>query len=160
MNQKKKTTLLSVQPKTPQQHDDKLRDEIKRHEGKIPYAYQDSLGYWTIAYGRLIDKRKGGKLSDDEMDYLLTNDIKAAIDDLQPFSWYQVLDPVRQGVLIELVFNEGLPHLLGFQKMIAALKVKNYTIAAAELLDSTWARQVGLIRSGDMHYRLLTGNYQ
>jgi GH24 family phage-related lysozyme (muramidase) len=39
-----------------------LRKLVEFHEGKIPYAYRDSLGLWTVGIGRLIDARKGAKL--------------------------------------------------------------------------------------------------
>src|SRR3546814_15181122 len=44
---------------------------LNREEGRIPHAYPDSLGYWTIGVGRLIDKRKGGRLTNVETDMLL-----------------------------------------------------------------------------------------
>lgn len=44
---------------------------LETDEGRVPHAYQDHLGYWTIGVGHLIDKRKGGGLTPDEVDYLL-----------------------------------------------------------------------------------------
>lgn len=140
---------------------DKLLKQIIAHEGIIPWAYEDTKGFLTIGCGRLIDKRKGGRLSYDEINYLLSNDVKSAIQDLQTFVWYKNQDEVRQGVLIELVFNMGLPHLLGFAKMIAALTIKDYITAAHELLTSQWAtKDVGAERVKDIQHRLLTGHYQ
>jgi lysozyme len=55
-----------------------LRRMLEDEEGRVPHAYPDSLGYWTIGVGRLIDRRKGGGLSDDEIDYLLANDIRGS----------------------------------------------------------------------------------
>src|SRR3546814_8522584 len=52
---------------------------LNREEGRIPHAYQDSLGYWTIGVGRLIDKRKGGRLTNVEIDMLLANEIADTI---------------------------------------------------------------------------------
>jgi lysozyme len=45
-------------------------------------------------------------------------------------------------VLVELVFNLGMPRLLGFKKMWAALDRKDYAAAADEMMDSKWAQQV------------------
>lgn len=146
---------------TQDEYDQKLRSRVKIHEGKKPYAYQDSKGYWTIGYGRLIDKSKGGKLSDEEMDYLLTNDLNQARQELRAYAWYNIQDEVRKGVLIELAFNMGVPNLLGFQKMISALKVFDYITAGKELVDSKWARQdVGAGRVADVRYRLEKGVYK
>ena len=61
---------------------------LRRDEGRVRHAYQDHLGYWTIGVGRLIDQRKGGGLSEDEIDYLLTEantlmpEAKLTLDDV------------------------------------------------------------------------------
>ena len=41
--------------------------QLRREEGSIPHAYQDHLGFWTIGVGRLIDERKGGGLSPEDV---------------------------------------------------------------------------------------------
>lgn len=126
----------------------------------IPYAYQDTKGFWTIGCGRLIDKRQGGKISLDEIQYLLNNDIRNCTQELSSFRWFTNQDEVRKGVLIELVFNMGLTHLLGFGKMIAALTIQDYITASHELLSSKWATEdVGPQRVKDIQHRLLTGTY-
>ena len=97
----------------------------------------------------------------DEIFYLLNNDIKEAVRDLSPYAWFNIQDEVRQGVLVELVFNNGLPHLLGFVKMIAALKNLDYPTAVKELLDSDWARKdVGAKRVSDLSFRLQFRKYK
>lgn len=137
-----------------------LRKQIQDHEGGEESAYQDSEGWWTIAYGRLIDKRKGGKLSQDEMNYLLNNDLLECIYELHGHLWYFIQDDVRKGVLIELAFSMGLPHLLEFKEMITALSTKDYQEATNQLLDSKWAtKDVGHQRVKDVTYRLLKGVY-
>lgn len=50
-----------------------LRAQLERDEGRSSTVYQDSLGYWTIGIGKLVDERKGGGLSADEIDYILSN---------------------------------------------------------------------------------------
>ena len=59
------------------------------------------------------------------------------------FPWFKELDSVRQGVLVQMAYNMGMPRLLGFVKLFGALYVKDYELAAGEMLDSLWARQVG-----------------
>lgn len=120
-----------------------IEDQLILHEGLVPHAYQDSLGYWTIGVGRLIDKRKGGGLTKQESLYLLRNDIAKVTGQLGAYPWYNTLDPVRQKVIVDMVFNMGLAGVLGFKKMIAALERRDYENAAVEMLDSRWARQVG-----------------
>jgi lysozyme len=46
-------------------------------------------------------------------------------------------------VLIEMVFNLGMPRLMGFKKMLSALERKDYEQAAKEMLNSRWSVQVG-----------------
>lgn len=130
------------------------------NEGRERSAYQDSLGYWTIGIGRMIDKRLNGGLSDDEMDYLLRNDIAAARAELETYSWYIKQDQVRKDVLVELCFNMGLPHLLEFKKMLAAFAVLNYKDAVKELINSQWVKQVAQDRINDLTYRIKNGAYQ
>lgn len=121
-----------------------LTKELRRDEGVVPFAYQDHLGYWTIGVGRLIDKRKGGGLSDAEIDFLLSNDIdrfeKQLIDALP---WYGRLDEVRQRVLVNMAFNLGIGGLLGFKNTLAMIERGDYAGAAKGMLASKWAGQVG-----------------
>ena len=49
---------------------------LRKHEGVEKYAYKCTADKVTIGVGRNIDKSGGMGLSDDEIDYLLSNDIK------------------------------------------------------------------------------------
>ena len=86
---------------------------LRREEGVIPYAYQDHLSFWTIGVGRLIDKRKGGRLTDPEIDMLLSNDIDEKEADLAEkaglkAAWARVKDdPVRSTALLSMCFQMG-----------------------------------------------------
>ena len=141
-------------------NEQKLIQQITDHEGNIPYAYQDSKGYWTIGIGHMVDKRLGGQLSEDECQYILANDLVTVRKQLSPYAWFTIQDEVRSGVIIELCFNIGIGKLLDFQNMIYALRTLDYKNAAAELINSSWAKEVGLKRSADMHHRMLYGVYQ
>ena len=77
-----------------------LAQMLEAEEGRKRSAYQDHLGYWTIGVGRLIDRRKGGGLSPDEIDYLLTNDIRAKSREV-----FTALR--RAGVVVVTVFAYG-----------------------------------------------------
>ena len=137
-----------------------LVNKIVEHEGLNPYAYQDSLGYWTIGIGTLIDNRAGGGLTVDECFYLFNNRLKLAQNQLEKYNWYKKLDEVRQGALAELAFNLGIGGLLKFKKMINALTRDEFDDASKELINSLWAKQVGLKRSDDIAYRLAMGKYK
>jgi lysozyme len=113
-------------------------------EGKIPHAYQDSEGFWTIGCGRLIDQRLGGGLSDDEINYLLNNDVFRADKEARSlFAGFDRLSDARKAVLVNMAFNLGQTRLAGFQRLREAVKEQDWEQAAAEMLDSRWAKQVG-----------------
>lgn len=121
-----------------------LKDQLRRHEGSVEHAYQDSEGYWTIGVGRLIDGRKGGKLWTDEIALLLENDIKyvmAALDIEMP--WWRHMSEIRQLVIADMCFNLGMTKLKGFRKALEAMEEGRWGDAAREMLDSRWAVQVG-----------------
>lgn len=126
-----------------------LRAMLIMHEGKRYSAYQDSLGYWTIGVGRLIDARKGGRLSDDEIELMLTNDIKnhkALLLQYQP--WVANLDEVRQAVMFDMTFNLGIEPfdndgIKDWPNFINQVRTGQYTNAAANMRSTTWAKQVG-----------------
>ena len=136
-----------------------LRNMIKRHEGVATHCYKDHLGLETIGVGRCIAPGSLG-LSDDEIDYLLDNDIVRCIKELtRALPWFHRLDDVRREALIDLCFNLGLTRLLGFKKALAAVEASEWEIAKIELLDSRWANQVGN-RSEIIAEMIRTGEYQ
>jgi len=119
-------------------------NELTRDEGVVKHAYQDSLGYWTIGVGHLIDKRKGGGLSDIIIQMILQQDIKEKMAELdQRLPWWKLLNEECQRVLVNMAFNLGVPGLIGFRKFLTALQEGNNELAATEMLDSLWAKQVG-----------------
>ena len=119
-----------------------LTAQLTRDEGRERAAYQDHLGFWTIGVGRLIDKRKGGGLREDEIDYLLRNDINDRIDQLgRRIPWFLELDGARQGVLLNMSFQMGVDGLLAFKTTLARVRAGNFSGAASGMLNSLWATQ-------------------
>jgi lysozyme len=98
------------------------------------------VGKLTIGYGRNLDDRG---ISQEEADFLFNNDFINVLRELTEYSWYVNQPDSVQAALVNMCFNLGLPRLKGFKRMIAALEVKNYTLAAQEALNSKWATQVG-----------------
>ena len=120
---------------------DKLRQQIRMHEGVEHKVYEDTEGIKTVGVGRNLEDRG---LSDDEIDYLLSNDIDICVKELeQTFDWYDDLDDIRKRVLIDMMFNLGMPRLKGFVNMLKAIEAGAWKNAAVEMLDSKWAEQVG-----------------
>jgi lysozyme len=120
-----------------------LRETLKRDEGVVDHAYQDSEGYWTIGCGRLIDKRAGGKLSPLEIDILLANDIeRAEADAKELFPTFESLSDARKIVLVSMAFNLGRSRLAGFKRLRQAVSEGDFLRAAAEMESSQWFNQV------------------
>jgi lysozyme len=121
-----------------------LRAQLIDHEGLKLHAYQDSLGYWTIGVGRLIDARKGGRITRDEAMFLLDNDIAEKIGELRAhLPWFEREDTIRQRALVDLTFNMGIGWLSKFKNTVAAWARGDYAGAARGLEKSLWYRQVG-----------------
>lgn len=138
---------------------EQLRKMLRRHEGVKTHFYKDHLGLETIGVGRCIAPGSLG-LSDDEVDYLLDNDVVRCIKELtRALPWFNRLDDVRRDALIDLCFNLGLTRLLGFKKALAAMEASEWLTAKIELLDSRWAKQVGN-RSAEIAEMIRTGEYQ
>ena len=121
--------------------DQEFLDWLTKEEGKVKYAYPDHLGYLTIGVGRLIDKRKGGGLSDDEIDYLLRNDVDKVVKAVQEkLPWVTKLSSNRQAVLYAMAFQMGINGLLGFKNTLKMIERGDYEGAAKGMLNSKWAK--------------------
>lgn len=136
----------------------KLVGMLKRQEGVSKWAYEDHLGYVTVGVGRCLDPEKGLGLSDDEIDYLLRNDILRCYQELDVFSWFHDLDEVRQHAIVSMLFQLGLPKFLEFKKTLAFLAEGKVSQAAEEMLNSKWARQTPN-RAREISYMVETGQY-
>ena len=119
----------------------RLAAQLRLHEGVEKLPYKCTAGYLTIGVGRNIEERG---LSDDEIDYILNNDVDIATSELaSSFDWFAGLDDVRMRVVVDMVFNLGMPRFKQFQNMLAAIEAEDWPEAAAQMMDSRWAKQVG-----------------
>jgi lysozyme len=119
---------------------DDLKKSLILHEGLKLKPYQCTAGKTTIGCGRNLDDVG---ISTSEAMVMLDNDIGRAVAELNRTKpGWKDHDDTRQNVLVELVFNLGMPRLLGFKKMWAALDRKDYAAAADEMMNSKWAVQV------------------
>lgn len=122
-----------------------LKAQLVNDEGYMASAYQDTKGFWTIGVGRLIDARLGGKLSDDEIDYLFENDVKNAEQTCQRlFPVYPSFTKNQRLALINMAFNLGFKRLKKFTKMIVCVNNGDWEGAKREAVASLWYTQVGL----------------
>lgn len=117
--------------------------QLLQHEGFVPHAYKDSLGYLTIGIGRMVDPRKGGQITKDEALYLLKNDMERHANELdQHIPWWRKLDGVRQRVLLDMAFNLGTTGLLRWKTFLGQVASRNYEAASRNMATTLWAKQV------------------
>lgn len=139
---------------------EELLKQLLRHEGERLEAYQDTLGYWTIGVGRLIDGRKGGGISKEESRMLLDNDVSKIVDALKPkFFFWDNLNDARKGALCNMAFQLGVEGLLKFKLTLASLANGQYAEAASRMLQSTWAKQTPN-RAQEIAKQIETGEWQ
>jgi len=108
------------------------------------YPYQDSLGYWTIGYGRLIqgsqDKYKNG-ITEAEAEAFLSQDIETAKNDVKSLGIGLPESSNWNDFMVLMVFQLGITKTRQFKKFLAALKTKNYATAIIEVKNSNWYKQ-------------------
>ena len=141
---------------------------LELEEGRSERAYRDHLGWWTIGIGRLIDPRKGGRitpdeeailiandpsrkpgdwhnwvLTDPEIDMLKLNDIDRFVSEISQWpAWKAVEGNVaRQVALTSLAFQLGIDGLRQFKNSLRMVEEKRFSDAAANFLKSKWAQQ-------------------
>jgi lysozyme len=132
-----------------------LAADIKTDEGLRTTAYQDGGGVWTIGYGHTAGVKPGQTITPDEALTLLAGDLNAvqlALDKQMP--WWRELNDPRQDVVVNMSFNLGVGGVLRFTDTIAdveaalralgAAQGEDYAKAASDMLQSKWAREVGL----------------
>ena len=120
-------------------------NRLKVYEGFRSHAYQDHLGWWTIGYGRLVDKRKGGGISKEEAAYLLKNDameVTKALDRRVPW-WAGLPEPAMEAIF-DMTFNMGVAGFLdGWPNTWRLIEQRKFLEVADIIRGSKYAQQVG-----------------
>ena len=140
---------------------DIVTDMLKLDEGLRLNPYKDTVGKTTIGYGRNLDDLG---ISKAEAEIMLCNDVNIAYKEtFRVIDIFEKLNEVRRAVLVNMVFNLGLPRFLKFKKTIQAIHAEDFERAAKEMLDSLWAKQVKnrakslahCMETGENHYQEL-----
>ena len=119
----------------------KLTAQLTVDEGRRPRVYTDTVGKLTGGVGRNLSDRA---FSEDEIDLMLRNDIALVESELdRRLPWWREMSDARQNVLANMAFNLGINRLLQFVKTLDYMRSRRYDAAALEMLNSTWAKQVG-----------------
>ena len=120
----------------------KLIQQLRRHEGERLKPYRCTAGKLTIGVGRNLDDRG---ITAAESALLLSNDIDTVWNELKTrIPWMTGLNDVRQRVLLDMAFNLGTDGLMRFKNTLAAIQLGQYEKGSKMMLDSLWAKQVGM----------------
>ena len=126
---------------------------LEYHEGFREKPYYCSEGKLTIGIGHNTEARP---FTEDEkkaigdwkkgitknMAYMiLRNDIEICLKDLRKLGFWYYLDNERRYALLDMCFQLGINGLLKFKKMLEAIRVKDYSEASRQCLDSNYHRQ-------------------
>jgi lysozyme len=134
-----------------------LVDSVSAHEGFRATPYKDTEQLWTVAKGRCLETNP---LSPAEWKYLLDNKLITLSVTLAGADWLMLrqidatekecarvfdfwpgLDEVRREALVEMGYQMGIERLLGFRRMLGAIRRQDWGSVRTEALDSRWARQ-------------------
>jgi len=127
----------------------KMVDTLKADEGYSLTPYQDIGGVWTIYFGNTILYTRGNQritattIGNDKSEAVknLYCGIASAVDKAQGYvTNFHELSPVRQCVLVMMAYQMGF-NLYSFKNTKFLIESGGHKQAAAEMMDSKWARQ-------------------
>jgi lysozyme len=99
------------------------------------------VGKLTIGVGRNLTDRG---ITQTEAINMLQRDIDVAdLECRANLPWFDTLDEVRQGVLVNMAFNLGISRLMKFTNTLALIQAHDYEKASIQMLQSLWAEQTG-----------------
>lgn len=121
---------------------EQLKMQLEVDEGLRLKPYRCTAGKLTIGIGRNLDDNG---ITRGEAMFMLDNDVaKCEIEMFREFPWAKGMSDRRQQALCNMLYNMGITRLKGFRKMLAFMKEGKYNEAADEMLNSKWAKQVGI----------------
>ena len=114
---------------------------LRREEGFAGKPYDDHLGVPTIGYGTTLPltEREAMLL----LEHRAENTWAELRDRLHESDTHlcHLPDSVR-AALLDMAYNLGVPRLMGFKRMLRAVKECQWADAGDECMDSRYARQV------------------
>lgn len=128
-------------------------ERLTFHEGLVLKPYRCTANKLSIGVGHNTEARP---FTDEEkkaigdwkkgitknMAYMiLRNDIEICLKDLRKLGFWYYLDNERRYALLDMCFQLGINGLLKFKKMLEAIRVKDYSEASRQCLDSNYHKQ-------------------
>jgi lysozyme len=129
---------------------EKLREQIAYDEGIEHKIYLDHLDLPTFGIGHLIresDPEHGSEVgtlvSEDRVNEAFESDIQTVLSDCNKlYSDFEDLPEEAQLIIANMMFNLGYPRLSKFKGMKRGVDARDWNVAADEMVDSRWYRQV------------------
>ena len=132
----------------------RLGASLRAHESLKLEPYQDQGGTWHICVGHAL------QVTEADCEALLAVDMREGArvaERVIGAETWAALTPQRREVLAELAFATNLPM---FRKLAAAVQAGDWEAAHDEVLDSEWAREIGIAgRPTTLARRLRSGAY-
>ena len=130
---------------------EKLREQLKIDEGCVYEIYNDHLGYPTFGIGHLVRESDpengsplGAEVSEDRVNEAFDADIEIVLSDCNIlYPDFEDLPEEVQQIVANMMFNLGRPRLYKFAGMKRGVDARDWDLAADEMVDSRWYRQVG-----------------
>lgn len=122
---------------------------IKTAEGFSNSWYKCSEGVDTIGYGftkeilehYYLDMPQ--TITRGEADIIITNYTRNIIKRIENKEYYQNCDTIaRKAVIVDMAYNLGLFGFERFKQCIKALEIKRFDLAAEQMQNSKWYKQV------------------
>lgn len=113
---------------------------VRKHEGYRQFVYKCSAGKLTIGIGLNIEDEG---LTEEEAIFLMQRKLierERALKEIKGLT-FTMLSQYRQAALLDMAYQLGVTGLLRFANMWSALAAGQFKKAAAEALDSLWAKQ-------------------
>ena len=128
----------------------RLREDLEIDEGVKHEIYLDHLGYPTFGIGHLVldtdpehGQPVGTAVSNDRVIEAFESDLVGVMSDCERlYSDFGDLPEEAQQVIANMMFNMGRPRLSKFKGMKRGVDDRDWNVAADEMVDSRWYRQV------------------
>lgn len=133
-----------------------IKSLLELHEDRRKFPYVDTVGKISIGIGHNLTDLG---LSDSQIDAIFERDLSSAMETCNRlFPHFNSMDPVRRMVLMDMAFNMGFKTFSGFFNTIGYINEGRWAEAAANMLRSKWAKQVGQ-RAKRLAEMMRTGEY-
>lgn len=128
----------------------RLKNDLELDEGIVYKIYLDHLGYKTFGVGHLVQPTDpeyllsvGEQVSKERVDECFDKDVNTCIDECKAlYDDFDELPTEAQLIIANMMFNLGRTNLSKFKGMKRGVDSRNWALAANEMVDSLWYRQV------------------